>query len=424
MIHPSPTGLTPVEDALIFLHTQIQPLTCVETVPLSEALQRILAVPVVADFDSPPWDNSAMDGYALHDSDIPDSGGTLPIGGRITAGCSAVPTCRQHTTVRIFTGAQIPPRANTVVPQEHCRVEGDRVHFQPVKAGQNIRFRGEEYRKDTPLLAAGHYLRPQDIGLLASQGQQAIPVWRRLRIGVFSSGNELATPADLRTDGQIFDSNGPMLHACLQKSGFVTVNLGRIPDQLDATVSLLDQAASSCDLLLSSGGVSVGEEDYLRQAVAQLGTVELWRLAIQPGKPLAFGQIRQTPWFGVPGNPVAAMVTFLTVVLPCLWQRQGRKNYQLHPSFQPAGFDWPQAPTRRMYLRCQLRQCTDTSPKKHQKNTIQNNVNKQMLYPLEQQNSAMLTSLTHSDGFAVIDIGQTVSNGDTLPFIHYSAFWD
>ena len=395
--------LRPVDEAIAELLARAPAPPPVEYVAVGKALGRVLAEPLRAPFEVPAWDNSAMDGYALRAADLPAAGGCLPLAGRIAAGDAASQALPAGHAVRIFTGAPLPPGADTVVAQEHCRLEGGQLWLPPVKGGEHVRKRGEEVAAGALVLAAGQRLRAQELGLLASFGVARVAVYRRLRVGLLSSGNELREPGEVLQPGQIHNANHYSLAGVLQSLGLEVHDYEIMADELAASRDALSLAASEWDLLITSGGVSVGEEDHLKQAIRELGELHLWRLAIQPGKPLAFGSVGGKPWIGLPGNPAAALITALVVARPFLLRAQGCLSVLPQPLRMPAGFAWTKPNARRQYLRARLQE--------------QDGQLRVCLHP--QQGSAMLTSACWADGLAVIDVGSTLEQGDLLDYLPF-----
>ncbi len=395
--------LRPVDEAIAELLARAPAPPPVEYVAVGKALGRVLAEPLRAPFEVPAWDNSAMDGYALRAADLPAAGGCLPLAGRIAAGDAASQALTAGHAVRIFTGAPLPPGADTVVAQEHCRLEGGQLWLPPVKGGEHVRKRGEEVAASALVLAAGQRLRAQELGLLASFGVARVAVYRRLRVGLLSSGNELREPGEVLQPGQIHNANRYSLAGVLESLGLEVHDYEIMADELAASRDALSLAASEWDLLITSGGVSVGEEDHLKQAIRELGELHLWRLAIQPGKPLAFGSVGGKPWIGLPGNPAAALITALVVARPFLLRAQGCLSVLPQPLRMPAGFAWTKPNARRQYLRARLQE--------------QDGQLRVCLHP--QQGSAMLTSACWADGLAVIDVGSTLEQGDLLDYLPF-----
>ncbi|WP_443697968.1 molybdopterin molybdotransferase MoeA, partial [Pseudomonas sp.] len=347
-------SLMPVDEAIAQLLAQAPPVPSTEVIPLGQAAGRVIAEELFSPLDLPGWDNSAMDGYALRAADVPDQGGYLVLAGRIAAGHSSDVPLQAGQTVRIFTGAPLPPGADSVVPQERCRVYGQRIWCPPLRLGEHVRKRGEELQRGQRLLRVGQRLRAQEVGLLASAGIPWVKVYRPLRVCLLSSGDELREPGESLAPGQIYNSNRHLVTALLRGWGVEVLDYGVMADALAASRDALILASSECDLLLTTGGVSVGEEDHLKQAIQELGRVDFWRLAIQPGKPLAFGEVAGKPWIGLPGNPSAALITTLVVVRPFLLRAQGVERVLPVPIQVPAGFEWPTPNKRRQYLRARL----------------------------------------------------------------------
>ncbi|MCY1394853.1 Molybdopterin molybdenumtransferase [compost metagenome] len=393
--------LRPVDDALLALLQRVPAPPRVERVPLAAALNRVLAEDLQATQDQPAWDNSAMDGYALRAADLPADGGALPLAGCIAAGDPASEALPAGHAVRIFTGAPLPPGADSVVAQEDCRVEGERVILPAVRLGSHVRLRGEELRRGDPLLQAGRRLRAQELGLLASLGVAEIPVYRRLRVCLLSSGDELREPGETLAPGQIYNVNRFSIGALLEGWGMELHDYGVLADTLAASRDALSLAASEWDVLITSGGVSVGERDHLKQAIRELGELHLWRLAMQPGKPLAFGAVAGKPWIGLPGNPAAALVTALVVARPFLLRAQGQVEVDPPLLKLPAAFDWSKPNKRRQYLRARLQDGAVT------------------IHP--QQGSAMLLAASWADGLAVVEAGATLRQGEPVGYLPFSA---
>lgn len=388
-------------------------ITQAETVTTFDALHRVLAQGVSATLDVPPADNSAMDGYAMRAADVPEAGTLLPVSQRIPAGVVGQPL-QPGTAARIFTGAQVPPGADTIVMQEQCEaVAGEggvpaqvRVGTVP-EAGQWIRRRGEDVRSGALLLPPGTRLNPQSLGLAASVGAATLQVLRRPRVALFSTGDELVMPGELPPEkmppGAIYNSNRYTLKALLQAAGCEIIDLGIVEDKLAATREALKAAAEGSDLILTCGGVSVGEEDHLKPAALAEGRLDLWQIAIKPGKPLAFGAIRraaggETLLVGLPGNPVSSFVTYLLTVAPVLRALQGLPPAPPLALPMRADFDWPRADKRREFLRARL-----------------NEVGGLELYP--NQSSGVLTSTVWADGLIDNPAGQTIARGDSVRFL-------
>lgn len=380
-----------------------RPVEAVE-VALEEASGRLLAQDLPVRLDMPRHDNSAMDGYALHSASLDPTHPLLPLAGRMAAGDPprALPTghCMQ-----IFTGAALPLGADSVIAQEQTRLEAGQVVFDEAAKGQNIRRQGEELRAGEPLLGRGIRLRAQEIGLLASQGYARVPVCSPLRIGIISCGNELQAPGMPLQEGQIHDANRYLLASLLQGWGLAVTHYPHLRDSLDDTLALLARASQEQDILISSGGVSVGEADHIKTAVRQLGELRLWRVAIQPGKPLAFGRIAGTPWIGLPGNPGASLVTALIIARPALLTALGQA--EVRPLALPveAAFTRNKAPARQLYLQAELR--TEAGRLRAE------------LHP--KQGSAMLANASWADGLVVLPPEYQVRPGDLLEFLPYQS---
>lgn len=398
--------LTPFDEAREALLAAAPVIQAGETVALSDALGRILARPVDAGLDVPPADNSAMDGYAIATSDAGDRGMvSLRVTQRIPAGTHGQPLA-PGTAARIFTGAPMPVGADAVVMQEQCQREGDRILFDgPVTPGQHVRRAGEDIRAGSRILAPGVRLRAQELGLLASVGIPEVVVTRRLRVAILVTGDELVEPGGTLAAGQIYDSNRYTLGGLLRGLGCEVIDLGNVGDTLDATRRALRKAGREADLVISSGGVSVGEEDHVRAAMESLGQLALWRVAVKPGKPLAFGRLDDVPFIGLPGNPVSVFVTFALFVAPFIRRMQGQAT--VLPQSLPviAGFDWPRPGSRREFLRVRL------DPAEPDKMWAR-------LYP--NQGSGVLTSTSWADGLVDVMPGQVIRSGDRVDYLPFS----
>ena len=373
-----------------------------EQVSLAAAMDRYCAEAVRADIAVPPADNSAMDGYAVASGDVP---GSLFVSQRAPAGSVPVPLAA-GTAARIFTGAEIPAGADAVILQEDATVESDRVSLPAARSGQHIRRRGDDIQPGDQLVARGQRLRPQDIGLLASVGIDTVWVFAPLSVAVLTTGDELREPGSGELGpGQIFNSNRLSLAAQIRSLGMNVVDMGNLPDDPEKIGEALERAAKAADCIVTAGGVSVGEEDHVRGQIEERGVLDVWKLAIKPGKPLAFGQVCGTPIFGLPGNPVSAFVTFALVAKPWLIKRQGGSAAP-SPRFPvKAGFSLPRPGTREEFLRVKL----SGSGEAMRANLTGS------------QSSAVLTSLSEADAVAVIVPGKTVAEGDWLEVIPLSA---
>lgn len=392
--------LMPVETALARLLELAgqTPIDACEQVPLEAADGRVLAEPLLAGFDLPPWPNSAMDGYALRLVDW--QGDPLAVSQRIFAGHAPAPL-QPGTCARIFTGAPLPDGADTVEMQENAQVGDDgRVRFvEPLERGQHVRPRGQETRQGDQVLPAGTRLGPIELGLAASLGAAHLMVRRRPRVAVLSSGDELVEPGQPLQPGQIYNSNRRLLLAWVRRLGCTAVDAGILADDLQSTRETL-AALGDVDLILSSGGVSVGEADFLGQVLEHEGERTLWKLAIKPGKPLTFGRYRGVPLLGLPGNPASTLVTFGLLARPYLLRRLGVETVAPLGFTVAAGFSWPKPGDRREYLRARLEN------------------GRAVPYP--NQSSGVLRSAAWADGFAEVLEGRTLAEGDSLRFIPLS----
>jgi molybdopterin molybdotransferase len=390
------------DDALAFLLERARPVQDIETSDLPAALGRVLAGPVVSSHDVPPWDNSAMDGYAVRVADVSDAGETrLRVSQRIPAGHRGGPLV-PGTAARIFTGAPVPDGADAVVVQEDCREEaGDVILSGRVRPGDNVRPRGNDIRAGSEVVGRGERLRPQHLGLAASVGAARLEVYRRLRVTLFSTGDELVEPGLPLGEGQIYNSNRYTLRSLLGMLGCEVRDLGIVADDFDATRRALAEASATTDVLLTTGGVSVGEEDHVKGAVRSLGRLDLWRIRVKPGKPLAFGQVGEADFVGVPGNPVSAFVTFLLFVRPFLLRRMGVLRPEVPRFSVPADFRHDRAGKRREFLRARLIAGSDGTARA-------------TLFP--RQGSEVLSSIAWADGLVELLEGKVVAPGDPVGY--------
>lgn len=397
--------LKPLDQALAELLARAASLPGGETVSTFDADGRVLAQDLVSSLDVPAHDNSSMDGYALRTADWAE-GAVLPVGQRIPAGSSGH-ALAPASAARIFTGAPIPPGADAVVMQEDCEAvnEGVRIKARP-QPGQWIRRRGEDVAAGTVVLHRGERLTPASLGLAASIGFDKLQVAPRVRVALFSTGDELVmpgevAPADMKP-GAIYNSNRFFLRALLLRLGCSVTDLGIVPDRLDATIAALKGAGEAHDLILTSGGVSVGEEDHIKPAVQALGELALWQIAIKPGKPFACGKVGGAHFIGLPGNPVSSFVTFLVLVRPFLLRLQGASEVAPASIALPAHFDWPKADKRREFLRARRNAAGG-------------------LDLFSNQSSGVLTSAVWGDGVIDNPAGQAIAHGDAVQFIPFSA---
>jgi molybdopterin molybdotransferase len=396
-------ALRPLDDALAELLGHAALLDGIENVSTFDADGRVLARDLVSALQVPPQDNSAMDGYAVRASEIADEGVPLPVSQRIPAGSAAEPLA-PGSAARIFTGAPIPPGADAVVMQEDTEAAGEQlVRIMRVPSpGQWIRRSGEDVAKGAVILAQGERLTPAAAGLAAGIGLDKVPVARRPRVALFSTGDELVMPGQVPPEqmkpGAIYNSNRFFLSALLRRLGCDVTDYGIVPDRRDATVEALRKASQEHDLILTSGGVSVGEEDHIKPAVQALGSLDLWQIAIKPGKPFAYGKVGHAHFMGLPGNPVSGFVTFLLLVRPFLLKLQGATKLVPQAVQMPAHFDWPRADKRREFLR--VRRDDEGG-----------------LALFSNQSSGVLTSAVWADGLVDNLPGRTIRRGDPVPFI-------
>ena len=397
--------LIPYDQALQALLNYSSPLTETESLELTQGLGRVLAEDLKSTIDVPPAANSAMDGYAIQLSDV-NAGGitTLKVTQRIPAGSVGTPVTA-GTAARIFTGAPIPAGADAVIMQEQVEASDDHMSFDAmVRPGQNIRAAGEDIGVNQTILKKGTKLRAQELGLAASIGIARLPLIRKVRVGIFFTGDELVEPGQPLTAGKIYDSNRYTLTGLLQSLGCEILDLGIVGDTLEQTRQAILQAVESTDLVITSGGVSVGEEDHVRIALQQLGELHMWRLKIKPGKPLAFGVVNDTAFIGLPGNPVSAFATFCLFVAPVIKKLQGRSKVLAESTQVTASFDWPRADRRREFTRARIERDVD-------------NRLYASLYP--HQGSGVLMSTSWADGFIDIAEDCTIESGDRVNYISF-----
>ncbi|WP_348946135.1 gephyrin-like molybdotransferase Glp [Chitinibacter sp. FCG-7] len=398
------------DSALAQLIAQARVVTTTETVPLADALGRVLASDLTSAINVPGFDNSAMDGYALHVPDFACPPEQYPVVQRIAAGEVGM-ALKPGEAARIFTGAPIPAGANAVAMQEVCSVNDGQLTVNiALQDGANIRRIGDDIAAGAVILTRGSVLSPAMIGLAASVGVAELPVMASLRVALLSTGDELVEPGQPLAGGQIYNSNRYVLINALKVLGCAVTDLGIVPDDRAATIAALQAAAESHDILLTSGGVSVGEEDHVKAAVEYLGELNLWKIAIKPGKPFAYGKLNKQDsygriggcdFIGLPGNPVSALVTFLMLVRPFILARQGVQ--QIQPTRLPliADFDWKKAGDRREFLRVRL-----------------NAAGRLELFA--KQGSGVLTSMVWGDGLVDLPAGQTIARGDVVTYIPFA----
>jgi len=399
-----------VDEAVAIIATRVRAVDEIETVPLERADGRILAGDLSASLALPPFTNSAVDGYAVRSDDLPQrEEASFPVSGRIQAGASAREPVKPGHAVRIFTGAPMPEGAGTVFMQEDVRVDeaGKVILPAGLKPGANVRAVGEDIPQGSAALAKGLRLRPQDIALAAAFGLTQLEVRRRIRVAVFSTGNELVSPGSERKSAQLFDSNRFMLMALLARLGCEVSDLGILRDDRAALARGLKKVAGAHDLILTSGGVSTGEEDHVKAAVEEVGKLVLWRMAIKPGRPVAMGIIGGTPLIGLPGNPVASFVTFVHVVRPTVLAFSGAKPQALLPMPVRAAFTYKKKIGRREYVRVNLRKTDDDRLEA-------------VKFPRE--GAGLLSSLVDTDG--LVELGEEITQvapGQTVGFLSYAS---
>ncbi|WP_230407597.1 molybdopterin molybdotransferase MoeA [Undibacterium rivi] len=392
-----------VDQALKFLLSAVRPLTDTNLIPTIDAHGRVLAQAQSSLLHVPPMDNTQMDGYAVRAADCASGQARLRVAQRIPAGHIGAPL-EAGTAARIFTGAMIPAGADAVVMQEQCVVDGDDVviRHQP-QTGEWIRRQGEDIAAGATILQPGTRLRAQELGLAASVGLAQLPVIRKPRVAVFFTGDELAMPGEALKPGAIYNSNRFTLTGLLQDMGCDITDYGIVPDTLAATRDTLRQAAQEHDLIITSGGVSVGEEDHIKPAVEAEGRLNMWQIAVKPGKPLAFGEVGQAFFLGLPGNPVSSYVTFLLFVRPFLLRMQGVEQVAPQSYVMRADFNWPKPDRRNEFLRARI-----------------NSQGGLDLFP--NQSSGVLTSTVWGDGLIDVAPGQVIQAGDQVRFLPFTSF--
>ena len=405
-MRPPMKPLKPLDEALAELLGHATPLAGTDTVTTFDADGRVLAQGCSSVLQVPPNDNSAMDGYAVRCADVVAMGLALPVSQRIAAGSAGEPL-QPGTAARIFTGAPVPAGADAILMQEDCEALDDgsvRVNAVP-RPGQWIRRAGEDITRGAVVLQAGTRLSPAELGLAASIGLAQLQVARRPRVALFSTGDELVMPGDVPPEqmrpGAIYNSNRFFLRAMLLRLGCEVSDFGIVPDRRDATIAALRQASNAHDLILTSGGVSVGEEDHIKPAVESLGTLDLWQIAMKPGKPFAYGRVGAAHFMGLPGNPVSSFLTFALLVRPFVLRLQGVQDVAPQSMAVRADFTWPKADKRREFLR------------------VRHNATGG-LDLFDNQSSGVLTSAAWGDGVVDNPAGQTIAPGDTVRFIAFS----
>ena len=401
--------LLPIEDAAKLMAAQVPPVKETEIVKLKDALGRVATEDVKARIALPSFDNSAVDGYAVRHGDIAPSGDTqFRIVEEIFAGEKPSKALAAGEAARIFTGAPMPAGADTVYMQEDCKVEGNFVTVPPgLKIGANRRLPGEDLKEGAIAIPKGRRLKPQDVALLAAVGVAKIKVRRRVRVAVFSTGNEIVEPGKKLKAASLYDANRFLLLGLLEKLGAKTSDLGILADDKKKLAEKIGKAAKTHDLVLTTGGVSTGEADHVKAAVEKLGKLVFWRIAIKPGRPVAMGVISGAAFAGLPGNPVAAFVTFAHIVRPLLLRLMGANAEPFTALPVRAGFDYKKKKDRREYVRVSLRSAEGGAL---------------IAFKHPQEGAGVITSLTETDGFAELreDVA-AVKKGETIGFISYAA---
>jgi molybdopterin molybdotransferase len=399
-------SLIPVDQAISRILDAATAVQQSEQLAVEDTLGRMLAEDVKSAINVPGYDNSAMDGYAVCSAECLEPGVALTVNQRIAAGHSGEQLAA-GAAARIFTGAPVPDGADAVVMQELCQQQGNIVTINTaVKAGDNVRRAGEDIQQGSTVLNAGTRIRPQEQGLMASVGLASVSVRRRLKVATFFTGDELVEPGKQLGQGQIYNSNRYTLTGLLQSTSCDVVDFGIVPDTLEATLEVLQRAAAEADLVLTSGGVSVGEEDYVRIALQQLGELSMWRINMKPGKPVAFGQVDNTLFMGLPGNPVSVFVTFLVFARPLILKMQGAVNFLANELTVRSGFQW-RGIKRQEYLRVRIRHdesgaCAELFP---------------------HQGSGVLSSASWADGLVIIEPGKTIDVGDYLKYLPFQGLF-
>ncbi|HYZ39228.1 MAG TPA: gephyrin-like molybdotransferase Glp [Stellaceae bacterium] len=404
-------ALLSVDDALARIDERVAAIVETETIPVQAACGRVLAGDVVATMNLPPHANSAVDGYAFAHADLMHNQETvLPVSGRAAAGHPLGGPKVRGAAVRIFTGAPMPEGTDTVMMQEDCVVEDRRVRLKPnIKKGANRRHAGEDVAEGAIALAAGRRLAPADLGLAAALGYDKLPVFRQLRAALISTGDEVRDPGAPLPPGAIYDANRFILAPLLARLGCTVSDFGVRPDRAAALADTLAAAAAEHDLIVTSGGVSTGDEDHVKSAIERLGSLHFWRLAIKPGRPVALGQIRGVPLIGLPGNPVAVFVTFVVLARPLILKLGGAGVSPLRLFPVRAGFEYRKKPGRREYLRAGLRREADALVA--------------VKYPKD--GAGILSSIVQSDGLVVIDeMTSNVMAGTIVDFLPFSEVID
>lgn len=403
-----PRPLLDFDDARAKLLDAARAPSQTESLPLIHASGLVLSRPVISPINVPGFDNSAMDGYALSVADFATLPESYPVTQRIAAGQTGEPL-GSGSAARIFTGAPVPPGCNAVVPQEHTQALDGQVRVtHPISPGQHIRLKGEDIAEGAAVLTPGQRLAPQHLALAASVGVGALDVFRRIHVGVLFTGDELTEPGKPLAPGAIYNSNRYAIVSLLHRMGCVVADYGIVRDSAQATREALSRAAAENDVIITCGGVSVGEEDHVKAAVQALGQLDLWQIAMKPGKPLAYGRVGNADFIGLPGNPVSAFVTFILLARPFLQKRMGMTVPGLTSLAATAGFDWLRPDRRREFLR--VRFDPAATP--------------QILQLWPNQSSGVMSSVAWADGLVDVPASTTIRAGDTVRYIPLSALMD
>lgn len=393
-----------IEDALALLRERVRPATGSEEVALALALGRVLAGDVMSEIDVPPYDNSAMDGWGFAAAARP-ADGRMPVVGTVAAGHPFAGAVPAGSAVRILTGAPVPEGVDTVAMQEDCATDGDAVVVPSLNSGANLREKGEDVAAGSLVLQAGIRLRPQDLGLAAATGRAALPVFRRVRAALFSTGDEVVEPGRPLPPGCIHDSNRATVGGLLRSIGCDVTDLGILPDKRDLIAGTLAEAARSHDLILTSGGVSAGDEDHVKAAVQANGSLHFWTLPIKPGRPVALGEIGKAAFVGLPGNPVASMVTFMLIARPLVLRLMGVEDTEVRRYTVECGFSFRHRPGRREWLRARVRARDG----------------RLVAEKFHSEGSGVLSSMVWSDGLVEMpeDV-EALAPGDSVAYIPYA----